>query len=413
MSKVLFVLPFFPYPLVSGGSQAMYNGMVAAASAGAELYLVYPDYGTSEEDRQALSRALEGKIRIFPFPMHVNKKGEELLNLIYRLKYNAKKLIRGESAARPKAAAPYKEWMSQMMPKSEAFCQYINDLVSRHTIDIIQCEMLDTLALGLTLPPHVKKYFVHHELGFVRKSQHAYLEQEPLAGQANLEINRVVEIDLLNRFDTVITLSETDTGKLKAAGVTSRLLTSFATINHAPQSISDHADEDILAFVGPELHPPNKEGLLWFLHNSWDRLLSAHPDIQLRVIGQWTEETQRELCKRYKQIQFLGYVEDLSAAIRGTIMIVPILTGSGIRMKILEAGLIGAPVVTTSVGVEGIPLVNGENCFIADKPEDFEKGILALSDQTLRERFIRSTQQIIADRYSQQALIKNRAELYQ
>lgn len=413
MSKVLFVLPFFPYPLISGGSQAMYNGMVAAASAKADLYLVYPDYGTPEEDRQALSQVLEGKIQIFPFQMQVNKKGEELLNLIYRLKYKAKKLIRGEASARPEATAPYEEWMSQMMPKSEAFCQYINELVSKHEIDIVQCEMLDTLALGLTLPLHVKKYFVHHELGFVRKSQHAHLEKEPLVGQAILEINRVVEIDLLNRFDTVITLSETDTQKLKAAGVTSRLHTSFATINHAPQSISDCTGKDIIAFVGPELHPPNKEGLLWFLRNSWDRLLSANPDMQLRIIGQWTEETQQELCAKYRQIHFLGYVEDLSVAIRDTIMIVPILTGSGIRMKILEAGLIGAPVVTTSVGVEGIPLVNGENCFIADEPEEFEKGILALSDQALRERFIHSTQQIIADRYSQQALIKNRAKLYQ
>lgn len=411
MNKVLFVVPFLPYPLSSGGHQAIFNGLVAASEV-AEIYLTYPDYEDNTEARDALTAELGGSIRILPFQLNINRKGDKLLNYIYRFKYSLKKLIKGEAATR-KDPSPYEQWLGQILPKTEAYCSFVNNLVEQYQIDIVQCEMLETLAFGLILPKTIKKYFVHHELGFVRKGQHPFVTKEPLTAAAHLAINQMIEINLLNRFDTIITLSETDTRKLQNAGVTSPIHTSFATVNDLPSKELESTSSTLLTFIGPEWHPSNKQGLKWFLDSCWDSLLTVNPDYRLQIIGRWTDETCHEWRSQYRNISFLGFVGDLAATIKNTIMIVPITIGSGIRMKILEAGLIGVPIVTTSVGVEGIPLVNGENCFIADEPEEFEKGILALSDQTLRERFIHSTQQIIADRYSQQALIKNRAKLYQ
>lgn len=411
MKKVLFVVPFLPYPLGSGGHQAIYNGLVAAAES-AELYLTYPNYENDAEDRKALAEKLDGRIRILPFQVSVNRKGDKLLNYIYRLKFTLKKLIKGEAATR-KEPSPYEQWLEQILPKANAYCSYVNDLVEQYHIDIVQCEMLETLAFGLTLPNTVKKYFVHHELGFVRKGQHPIVMKEPLTATAHLTINQLVEVNLLNRFDTVITLSETDTHKLRDAGVTCPLHTSFATVNHMPSTNLESTSGMLLSFVGPEWHPSNKQGLKWFLDSCWESLLAANADYRLQIIGKWTDETCHEWTIRYRSISFLGFVEDLASTIKNTIMIVPITIGSGIRMKILEAGLIGVPIVTTSVGVEGLPLTNGESCFIGDSPEEFIRGIQALSDQSIRERFIHSAQKIITDRYSQRALNDNRAVLYQ
>lgn len=411
MSKVLFVVPFLPYPLISGGHQAIFNGLVAAAEAGAEIYITYPDQDDDEEAREKLSQKMGGKIHIHPFPMHINRKGDKMLNFIYRFKYSVKKLIKGEAGARP-ITSPYGQWLDQMMPKSDAYCQFINALVEQNAIDIVQCEMLETLAFALTLPKGVKKYFVHHELGFVRKGQHPFITQEPLAGPAHLAINQLIEINLLNQFDTVVTLSEVDSQKLRDTGVSTRIHSSFATVNHLPNTDLETTDSTILSFVGPEWHPSNKSGILWFLESCWEDLLSTNPEYRLQIIGRWTEETQREICTKYRNVLFPGYVDDLTATIKNTIMIVPITIGSGIRMKILEAGMIGVPIVTTSVGVEGIPLVNGENCFIGDTPEAFVQGILSLSDQKLRVQFIRSAQHIIEVNYSQHALNENRKVLY-
>lgn len=411
MSKVLFVVPFLPYPLTSGGHQAIFNGLVAATAAQADVYLTYPDRDNDEEAREMLSQKLNGQIHILPFPAYVNRKGDKVLNLIYRFKYTVKKLIKGEGGAQP-ATTPYAQWLDQIMPKTDDYCRFINDLVEKYSIDIVQCEMLETIAFALTLPKEVKKYFVHHELGFVRKGLHPIMNTEPLAGSAHLQINKDIEVSLLNRYGTVITLSETDTQKLKEAGVTVDIHTSFATVSNIPDNQLEAGGGTVLSFVGPEWHPSNKMGILWFLESCWERLLSENPSYELRIIGNWSETTQREISSKYKQVHFLGFVEDLSSAIKNTIMIVPITIGSGIRMKILEAGMIGTPVVTTTVGVEGIPLSDGDNCFIADTPERFIQGILKLNDQDLRERFIRSAQLVIADHFSQSALNQNRKELY-
>jgi glycosyltransferase involved in cell wall biosynthesis len=217
----------------------------------------------------------------------------------------------------------------------------------------------------------------------------------------------------LNRFDTIITLSEIDTHKLQEAGVTTPVLSSFATINRKPETSLESSCGFVLSFVGPEIHSPNKEGILWFLDSCWQRLLKSNPNYELRIIGLWSKETQRQLSDRYQNVHFLGYVDDLAATLKNTIMIVPIQVGSGIRMKILEAGMIGVPVVTTAVGVEGIPLVDGENCFIANTADAFVQSILKLSEQTLREHFIVSAQKVISKNYSLEALIKNREHLYQ
>lgn len=412
MSKVLFIVPFFPYPLDSGGCQAIYSGIVAAITAGADVFLVYPDRDNSEENRIALSDKLGGKIQLFPFPMYNDKKGEKVLNFIYRVKYQIKKLIKGEVSHKA-AETPYREWIMQMTPQAENYCRYVNALIEQNNIDTVQCEMLDTLAFGLTLPKGVKKYFVHHELGFVRKSQHPIVKQDTVAAPAHLRINQLVEIDLLNRFDTVITLSETDTIKLQDAGVTSHLFTSFATIAHRPESSLETTSGTVLSFVGPEWHPSNKPGLEWFLDSCWETLLARKPDYKLQIIGGWSKDTCQEWSAKYRNVVFTGFVDNLADAIKNTVMIVPITIGSGIRMKILEAALIGVPFVTTSIGVDGLPLVNGENCFIDDTPNGFAKGIMALSDQSIRDRFIRTSQQIIAEKYSQQSLNENRRMLYQ
>ena len=412
MSRVLFVLPFLPYPMTTGGHQAIYNGIAAAIASGAQVYITYPEYADQSMDRVKMSQELDADIHIFPYATYVSLKRERVLSVIYKIKYDLKRMIKGGTTEDPNQNI-YGQWLDLLLPRSEDFCRFVNDLVERYEIDIVQCELLSTMAFVLTLPPKVKKYFVHHELGFVREGLHPISQLEPLAASANRTIHQLIEINLLNRFDTIITLSEIDTHKLQEAGVTTPVLSSFATINRKPKTSLESSCGFVLSFVGPEIHSPNKEGILWFLDSCWQRLLKSNPNYELRIIGLWSKETQRQLSDRYQNVHFLGYVDDLAATLKNTIMIVPIQVGSGIRMKILEAGMIGVPVVTTAVGVEGIPLVDGENCFIANTADAFVQSILKLSEQTLREHFIVSAQKVISKNYSLEALIKNREHLYQ
>ena len=108
----------------------------------------------------------------------------------------------------------------------------------------------------------------------------------------------------------------------------------------------------------------------------------------------------------------MGFVDDLESAIQNTIMIVPITIGSGIRMKILEAANLGIPFVSTSVGAEGIPVLSGRHCLLADDPSDFVDAILQLKDHEKRAMFIQNAHQLIETNYSLEALRRNRRALY-
>ena len=411
MKRVLFVVPFLPYPFSSGGHQAIFNGLMAVPD-NVELFLAYPSYSEQSDNEQKMASHLNRKITILPYKNHYNPRGEKILDLIYKLKYGIKKTLKGEKVGQQRKA-PYEVWLNQLMPKSEGFIRHINSIIADHRIEIIQCEMLESLSLILSFPAGLKTIFVHHELGFVRKGQNPFLSEEPFTGEANVEINKIIEVDLLNRYDRIVTLSSIDTKKLQDAGVRAPIHTSFAIVNTPARVISELDNIGCLSFIGPEWHPSNKEGLLWFLNNCWDGLQKVDSPYVLRVIGNWTEETKKSISRQFRNVEFLGYVDDLEAVIKNTIMIVPITIGSGIRMKILEACMTGVPVVTTSIGKEGLPLENGTHCFVADTPSEFVDAIFSLSDSSICNKMILAAQDVIKHSYSLEALRDNRATLYQ
>ena len=99
-------------------------------------------------------------------------------------------------------------------------------------------------------------------------------------------------------------------------------------------------------------------------------------------------------------------------AIRGTIMIVPLKIGSGIRMKILEAAQLEVPVVATPVGAEGLPVKDDEHAFITDDAETFVDDIFKLQDIALQKSFVCNMKEVIEKNYSMAALKENRSSLY-
>ncbi len=225
-------------------------------------------------------------------------------------------------------------------------------------------------------------------------------------------VAKTLEISYLNKFDHIITLSSTDSQKLRDAGVTTKIHNSFATIKtsdiNAPKSDNFHE----LTFVGPDNHIPNVVGIQWFLDNCWQQLLQADPNYHLTIIGKWSEDNITSFTSQYQNVSFAGFVDVLKSALQNTIMIVPITIGSGIRMKIQEASSLGVPFISTSVGAEGIPVESGRHCLIADTSEDFVNAILQMKDDNLRQKFIRNAHLMVKEHYSLDALRKNRLDFY-
>ena len=305
----------------------------------------------------------------------------------------------------------YRSW--GFTPQPDNYAQYINQLIEQYHIDAVQVEMCFLLSIVLDLPKHVKKIFVHHELRYVREELRLGKMDVPQSFRNEVMIHKFEEIGLLNMYDEIVTLSETDKQKLIADGVTKPILTSFAVVNTEKSSVESSGDwKHVLSFIGPEGHDPNYDGVMWFLENCWSELQAKNAEYRLRIIGRWSAGTCDRIRAQYPNVEFAGFVENLADALNGTVMIVPIRVGSGIRMKILEAGAIGVPVVSTRVGAEGLPVVDGENIFLADTPEDFVGAVLKMEDDATRERLSEQLQETIQKQYSVEALRENRAPLY-
>jgi len=136
-----------------------------------------------------------------------------------------------------------------------------------------------------------------------------------------------------------------------------------------------------LLFLGSFRHLPNQEALNWFLAHVFPQLRAAEPRTKLIVIG--SDPPPRHSLPDDEAIELTGFVEDVREPFaRYAVFICPILSGSGIRVKLLEAFAAGIPVVSTRLGAEGLANVDGEFCALADEPDGFAKAILALFAHT-------------------------------
>ncbi|MCX6587117.1 MAG: glycosyltransferase [Acidobacteria bacterium] len=136
-------------------------------------------------------------------------------------------------------------------------------------------------------------------------------------------------------------------------------------------------EPDTLLFLGSFRHVPNSEALNWFLQHVWPLLVDARPTVQLIIIG--SDPPPRHSLPNLGHIELIGFVDDVRDALaRYALFICPILTGSGVRVKLLEAYAAGMPVVSTTVGAEGLAHHDGDTCALADEPPAFAERILRL-----------------------------------
>ena len=405
--NILFILPNLPWPLDSGGNQAMYNGILAAKNI-FNVYITYPVY-----NKQGLNNTSpffnEKNPNITTLPILVVKKSFSRYLMISHYYHSiVKRLFQDD-----------KDYILDSLCNIESpnplFIDAVNRYIKEFNIHIVQVEMNGMINIVYALPANIKKLFVHHELKFVR----AQLTLNNISADSSYfvktSIQKRIEVSTLNEYDGIIVLSKTDREKLEGAGVKKPVFESFAIVNTTTtgcEYMQDSYDSYTLSFVGTESHRPNYIGLMWFVDKCLPVLLSKDSKYKLKVIGKWSQKTKDKLKQQYPCISFTGFVDNLQEELVNTIMIVPITIGSGIRMKILEAGSIGIPVVSTLVGAEGLPLVNGENAYLSKEPEDFVNSILKLKDSSIRRKFALNLKEIVERNYSLTSLCNNRQKIY-
>lgn len=409
--KILFIIPWLPFPLKTGGHQALFNGIYVAKDD-FDVHLAYQvgnDGAYLEHEKQFMELIPNVKLH----PLFSNSRISVLYRIISRIIQTLKKFILTRHG-KDKKSEMCANWVSSISPLHEIWLEHISMLCKKFHFDIIQVEMPWLVSQILTLPhdPNVKKIFIHHELGFVRREleQSLFVDNEYV--NACRLFSDIAEIGMLNMFDAVVTLSQVDKEKLLSHGVTIPVYSSFATVKQQNNNSIYLSNGKLLSFVGSDSHIPNFIGITWFLTTCWNKLKVIDPSYRLKIIGKWDKNHIQQYTKSYPGIEFMGFVDNLDEAIKGSIMIVPINIGSGIRMKILEACSIGVPFVSTSVGAEGLPVVNGRHCYIADTPDDFIDSLVRMQKTEVQEEFIIQARKMVGECYSLEALRVNRLDIY-
>ena len=222
------------------------------------------------------------------------------------------------------------------------------------------------------------------------------------------------EKNFLNSYDVLIPITTRDGEILNALGNTKEQHTSQTGIDLSlmvPKA--SKLEYPSLFHIGSLDWAPNQEGLIWFLNQCWPKILTKYPELKFYVAGRNAPEWfERRLYG--KNIVYMGEVEDAYEFINSkAIMVAPVFSGSGMRIKIVEGMALGKPIVTTSIGTEGIATTTGENILIADEAPAFIAAIESLlEDRKLFDQIGKSAIDFVQKKFDNLALATELVEFY-
>lgn len=233
------------------------------------------------------------------------------------------------------------------------------------------------------LDQHNAVYLIPHRLA---QQESKALRRAALEGEAR-KLARA-EGRLCQQFDRVVWVTKEDRAAIVPAEGKGR--TDFVVpicVDTESPPLPRPAPHRIV-FLGGLHWPPNAAGIVWFLQEVWPHVREANPSARLTLIGKQPPPRITTLAASDSRIEVTGYVEDPLPYLReSAAFIVPLHAGGGMRVKILDAWRWGLPVITTSIGAEGICTQDGDNALIADTPADFAAATLrVLNDPLLAGR---------------------------
>jgi len=225
---------------------------------------------------------------------------------------------------------------------------------------------------------------------------------------------RAYELEHLNDYDGVVCITKNDADYFRNNGCR-RPVTAipFGVETPGKQPAEESVEPNSLFHIGAMDWMPNQESIEWLLKEIWPVVHHRTPQAHLYLAG-------RKMPKRWIETEIdgvtvVGEVDDAKEFIAAKkINIVPLISGSGIRVKIIEAMSAGKVVVTTTVGAQGIDYTDGKNLLIANSPEEFATQIeRCMNDDSFCKSIGEEAKKLIAEHYNGERLTEELIQFYQ
>ena len=373
--RVLFVSPYPVYPPVHGGGVFMYQTICELARL-CELHLIV--------------------LLDWPHELEPHRHMESIcasVEYIVRLEGKEKALGSIEPHAVREFRNPDLEWL-------------IHRQIYTRAIDLVQLEYT-VMAQYAGRFKQIPSIVFEHDVYFQSIARGLpFMRGAVTRGQAMFEYLRALrfEIRALPHADRVQVCSADNRAVLESflPQLKDRIDDGFrAGIDTARYEFRPNGREPgTMLFLGSFRHTPNQEALSWFIHNVLPLVHARMPGARLVVIGS-DPPPRHSLPKSAANVELIGFVEDVRDPLaRYALFICPILSGSGVRVKLLEAFAAGIPVVSTYIGAEGLANRDGEICALADDPADFAGHIVSLLENPERAAALatRARAYVVAER---------------
>jgi len=213
---------------------------------------------------------------------------------------------------------------------------------------------------------------------------------------------KTYEGNMCRTFDAVTAVSDEDKQSLIEAGARPDIVVIPIAIDIDQQPLIHRTPSaPHIVHIGTMYWPANIDGIRWFLDQIYPLIKQKVPNVHCTLIGARPPQDIKDREQTDPSLKVTGYVDDPLPYLQdSSMMIVPLRAGGGMRVKILNAFAQGLPMVTTTVGCEGIHVTDGYDILIADSPEEFAtQSACLLTDATLNEELTLHSRQTAEQKY--------------
>ncbi|MFL5730025.1 MAG: glycosyltransferase family 4 protein, partial [Cytophagaceae bacterium] len=352
--KILYISSRVPFPPTDGGAIVTYTTVTEMAKAGHEVHLLALNTLKHHQPESVIPGiAYQQYVDI---DTSVTVKGA-FFNLFKSSSYNVERFI----------SPNFSNALAELLLKNHYDLIQVEGTYVAWYVDIIR----EYAACPVVLRAHNIEYIIWERLAencrnFFKKNYLHFLARRL----------RKFETEYLSRFDGIAAITQQDADRIKGMGIISSCKVIPVAVRLKELPAAGIVPKPFSIFILSSLDwLPNQEGVLWFLEHVWPAVLKEMPQMELHIAGKNTPESFYRLS--HENMVVHGFVNDSFEFMnQHDLMLVPLLSGGGMRVKIIEGMAAGKVILASAVAAEGIKCEHGKNILVADKPEEWINTIL-------------------------------------
>jgi sugar transferase (PEP-CTERM/EpsH1 system associated) len=392
--NLLFIAPRLPYPADTGGKIRTIN-ILKQIARHANVHLVCFSFDPKDEEYQKVIE--KDRIKVTLVAMKESSFLEKANNVLLN--------------AQPHSIAKY---------DSLEMFEEIKRIVSKEKFDAVHVDHLHMghyrscfADLPAVLDEHNVEYRILERCVDVEKS---WLKRQLFLFQAAKM--KKFEQKIIQEFSACLAVSQDDQKLLNELGLSHIpvhvIPNGVDTDFFRTQDIKIKAPEAVV-FTGSMDWLPNDDAAVYFCNEILPLIWKDKPNLKFYIVGKSTSSTLQDFAKNDSRVVVTGRVEDVRVFVdNAQVFVVPIRVGGGTRLKILEAMSMQKPIVSTTLGAEGIQYTNGKDIVIADSPADFSKSVIdLLNNFSFRETMGQMARKLVVENYDWPIIGKKLNAIYE